>query len=209
MATTDSVLRALGREPAREKEVVQEEHVSDAAMIEGMQMGDPEALGAIYDRYSGMVYPMVLGVLRDHAGAEEVLRDLFVQLWHSAAGFDSSSGSLPAWLMVMGRHRALARLRQPLAQGRCEELKTYPGNSISSPFEMEQERQIRVVMETLRSAMEELPPQDRQTLELAYLQGLSESELARRTGECGDFVRTRLLSAMNVLIETYGRTRQV
>jgi RNA polymerase sigma-70 factor (ECF subfamily) len=155
-----------------------------------------------------MVYSMVLGVLRDHAAAEEVLRDLFVQLWHSAAGFETSAGSLPAWLMVIGRHRALARLRQPLAQGRCEELKTYPAQAISSPFELEQETQARALMAALRAGMEELPRQDRETLELAYLEGLSETELARRTGESGDFVRTRLLSAMNVLIETYDRTRQ-
>ena len=206
MATADSVMRMLRPGAAQATQAVEEEHVSDSAMLEGIKAGEPEALGAIYDRYSGMVYSMLLGILRDHRAAEEVQRDLFLQLWRYAPDFDASAGSLPAWLMVFGRSRALARLQ--LSHDSGEELESYRRNGMASPFDMEEEAQIQTVMETMRRAMDELPREERETVELAYTQGLTESELAGRRGVSGDVVRARLLSAMNALIESYGRTRQ-
>src|SRR5690348_14640693 len=133
MAAADYVFGALEFEPRPATPVVVEEpQVSNVALLERMKAGDQAAFGALYDRYSAMVYPMLLGVLKEPQAAEEVLRDLFVQLWHSAADFDVSRGSLPAWLMVMGRSLAMARLRMAQGQDRGEELQTYPAQDRKS-----------------------------------------------------------------------------
>ena len=73
--------------------------------------GDEAALSTLYDRYSAMLFGMLMRILRDQQAAEEVLQDLFLQLWRNAGQFDASRGSLPAWLMVIGRNRAISRLR--------------------------------------------------------------------------------------------------
>src|ERR1700734_691838 len=83
----------------------------DSALVERMMAGDESALAALYDRYAGMLYAMLVRILKDTHAAEEVLQDLFLQLWRGASRFDASRGSLPAWLMVIGRNRALSRLR--------------------------------------------------------------------------------------------------
>lgn len=209
MAAADYVFGALEFEPRPATPVVVEEpQVSNVALLERMKAGDQAAFGALYDRYSAMVYPMLLGVLKEPQAAEEVLRDLFVQLWNSAADFDVSRGSLPAWLMVMGRTLAIARLRMAQGHDPEDELQTYPAHAMPSPFDMENEAQTRTVMLALRGAMAELPEEDRQTVELAYFEGLTEAELKWRTGGSREVVNARLLKALKSLIETYGRTRQ-
>lgn len=209
MAAADYVFGALEFEPRSATPVVVEEpQVPNVTLLERMKAGDQAAFGTLYDRYSAMVYPMLLGVLKEPQAAEEVLRDLFVQLWHSAADFDVSRGSLPAWLMVMGRSLAMARLRMAQGQDRGEELQTYPAHAMPSPFDMENEAQTRTVMLALRGAMAELPEEDRQTVELAYFEGLTEAELKWRTGGSREVVNARLLKGLKSLIETYGRTRQ-
>lgn len=209
MAAADYVFGALEFEPRPATPVVVEEpQVSNVALLERMKAGDQAAFGALYDRYSAMVYPMLLGVLKEPQAAEEVLRDLFVQLWNSAADFDVSRGSLPAWLMVMGRTLAIARMRMARGHDPEDELQTYPAHAMPSPFDMENEAQTRTVMLALRGAMAELPEEDRQTVELAYFEGLTEAELKWRTGGSREVVNARLLKALKSLIETYGRTRQ-
>ena len=88
------------------------QQVPDSALVERMMAGDESALSALYDRYSGMLFAMLVRILHDPSAAEEVLQDLFLQLWRGAARFDASRGSLPAWLLVIGRNRALSRLRR-------------------------------------------------------------------------------------------------
>ncbi|HKO13798.1 MAG TPA: sigma-70 family RNA polymerase sigma factor [Acidobacteriaceae bacterium] len=209
MAAADYVFGALEFEPRSATPVVVEEpQVPNVTLLERMKAGDQAAFGTLYDRYCAMVYPMLLGVLKEPQAAEEVLRDLFVQLWHSAADFDVSRGSLPAWLMVMGRSLAMARLRMAQGQDPGEGLQTYPAHAMPSPFDMENEAQTRTVMLALRGAMAELPEEDRQTVELAYFEGLTEAELKWRTGGSREVVNARLLKGLKSLIETYGRTRQ-
>ncbi|MGB9147620.1 MAG: sigma factor, partial [Acidobacteriaceae bacterium] len=82
----------------------------DSALVERMIAGDESALSTLYDRYSGTLFAVLVRILRDTQAAEEVLQDLFLQLWRSAARFDASRGSLPAWLMVIARNRAISRL---------------------------------------------------------------------------------------------------
>ena len=93
------------------------ERVPDSALVERIMAGEEGALSALYDRYAGMLFAMLVRILKDTSAAEEVLQDLFLQLWRGASRFDASRGSLPAWLLVIGRNRALSRLRRPRAPG--------------------------------------------------------------------------------------------
>ena len=84
--------------------------VPDSVLIDRMMRGDEAALSTIYDRYSSMLLGLLVRILRDQQAAEEILQDLFMQLWRNAEKFNATRGSLAAWLMVIGRSRAISRL---------------------------------------------------------------------------------------------------
>src|SRR5262249_51329309 len=84
----------------------------DAVLMERMRAGDNDALGQLYDRYSGIVYSVALRVLSDTGAAEDVLQEVFLQLWRNPGVFDSNRGSLGAWLAVIARNRAIDSLRK-------------------------------------------------------------------------------------------------
>ena len=94
---------------------------------------DESALAMVYDRYAGMLLSVLNRILRDKQAAEEILQDIFFQLWRSAERFDGSRGSLPGWLVVVGRNRAISRLRHhnPAAGDELNE------NTVASAFNLE------------------------------------------------------------------------
>ena len=174
--------------------------VPDSALVERMMAGDEGALAVLYDRYAGMLFAMLVRILRDTHAAEEVLQDLFLQLWRNAAQFDSSRGSLPAWLLVIGRNRALSRLR---SRGRRE---VFPGDSegfsieaVPSPANLEDEAARAQLVERLRNVMATLPAEQREAVELAYFEGMTQTEIARRTGSPLGTVKSRVRAAMQSL----------
>ena len=85
---------------------------SDAALMERIMQRDETALATLYDRYAGMLSSVLNGILRDEQAAEEIMQDIFFQLWSSPSRFDASRGSLPGWLLVIARNRAISRLRR-------------------------------------------------------------------------------------------------
>lgn len=182
----------------------------DSALVEQMIAGDESALSTLYDRYSGMIYSMLLRILRDTHAAEEILQDLFFQLWHNAAGYDPSRGSLPAWLMVIGRNRAISRLRRRDFRQPDDTLETFPEGAVPSSVNLETEAQQAELMQRLRLAMATLPPEQREAVELAYFEGMTQTEIAARTGAPLGTVKTRVRTAMQYLKQTFddGTTRQ-
>ena len=160
---------------------------------------DESALAELYDRYSGMVSAVAMRVLRDAGAAEEVLQDIFYQLWRSASQFDPSRGSLPAWLLVSARNRSISRLRRknPGAPGgEAEELLM---QKIAFPFQLETAIAQQQLLSKVKGAMGSLPQAQREVVELAYFEGLTHSEIAERTGEPLGTVKTRLRSALEAL----------
>lgn len=182
----------------------------DSALVEQMMAGDEGALAALYDRYSGMLFAMLVRIVRDRHAAEEILQDLFLQLWRDAARFDASRGSLPAWLMVIGRNRALSRLRTREFREAPEEIDTLPANTVPSPVNLEDEALRSLLMEKLRTAMAALPEEQRQVVELAYFEGMTQTEIATRTGSPLGTVKSRVRAAMQTLKLVFdgGTTRQ-
>ncbi len=182
METSAAATRSLGAESG----------VPDPALVLRIVNRDELALAEAYDRYGSLVYAVALRVLRDERAAEEVLQDTFHRLWCVAARFDPARGSLPAWLAVTARHRAIDYLRQRRPAGDSDSAAA----EIHLPFDLEEQMSRNGLMERVRAALARLPDGQRTLVELAYFQGLTHTELAQRTGEPLGTVKTRLRAAM-------------
>ncbi|MFZ0036931.1 MAG: sigma-70 family RNA polymerase sigma factor [Candidatus Acidiferrales bacterium] len=168
---------------------------SDWTLIERIVARDETALASLYDRYSGLVCSVLNRILRDSAAAEEILQDIFFQVWRTAAQFDPARGSVPGWLAVAARNRAISRLRRR-NPGQGEELVE---NAIVLPFNIETEAAQKQMMGKVKGALGNLPKEQREAIEFAYFEGLTHSEIAARTGDPLGTVKTRLRSAVETL----------
>lgn len=168
---------------------------TDAALIERIVAQDETALALLYDRYANMLLSVLSRILRDTQAAEEILQDIFYQLWRKAAQFDASRGSLPGWLLVIARNRAISRLRRhnPAEGEEWEE------SAAASPFHLETALSQQQMLGRVRGALENLPMEQRVAVELAYFEGLTHTEIAERTGDPLGTVKTRLRSAIETL----------
>jgi RNA polymerase sigma-70 factor (ECF subfamily) len=157
-----------------------------SALIRRLVAGDQHALGALYDKYAGLVNALALRVLRDASDAEDIVQEVFVQAWRQAARFDPARGTPEAWLCTMARSRALDRLRRRAA--RREE----PGEDAPPAVAAPRNEEALAV----RKALDLLSEVQRRALELAYYEGLTQTEIAARLGEPLGTVKTRIRSAM-------------
>lgn len=176
-------------------ETVTESRASDAALVARIVQRDESALAALYDRYSGMLSSVLNRILRDSQAAEEILQDIFYQLWRSATHFDASRGSLPGWLLVIGRNRAISRLRRHNPASGEELLE----NTVVLPTNLESTIAQQQLVGKVKGALDSLPKEQRAAIELAYFEGLTHSEIAERTGDPLGTVKTRLRSAVETL----------
>ena len=125
--------------------------------------------------------------------AEDILQDIFLQLWRKPDAFDSSRGSLAAWLAVIARHRAIDRLRQRRPETDIEEV------VIAGTTDLRDETERTLVIEKVRAALNEMNGDQRKALELAYFQGLTHTEIAEKTGEPLGTIKTRIRSGLQAL----------
>jgi RNA polymerase sigma-70 factor (ECF subfamily) len=172
-----------------------ESRASDAALVARIIQRDESALAALYDRYSGMLSSVLNRILRDTQAAEEILQDIFYQLWRTAAQFDPSRGSLPGWLLVIARNRAISRLRRHNPASGESLLE----NTIVLPATLESTIAQQQLIGKVKGALDNLPKEQRAAIELAYFEGLTHSEIAQRTGDPLGTVKTRLRSAVETL----------
>lgn len=180
------------------------QQVTDSALIERMMAADESALSVLYDRYSAMLFGMLMRILNDRQAAEEVLQDLFLQLWRNAGRFDAGRGSLPAWLMVIGRNRAISRLRGRRDREVLEEEEGDFASTFASPQNIEDEAARAQLARSVATALEKLPAEQRQAIELAYFEGMTQSEIAAKTATPLGTVKTRVRTAMQTLRQVLG-----
>ncbi len=162
----------------------------DSTLIARVRNGDQESMAALYDRYSSIVYATALRILGDTAAAEDVLQEIFMQLWREPSAFDGSRGSLSAWLGVIARHRAIDVLRKRRPQTDLDEV------VIAGSHDLRKTTEENLVVEKVRSAMAEMFPEQRRCMEMAFFEGLTHSEIAAKTGEPLGTVKTRIRSAL-------------
>jgi RNA polymerase sigma-70 factor (ECF subfamily) len=170
---------------------------SDLSLIAAVRSGDESAMAALYDRYSGIVYSVALRVLGDTAAAEDVLQEVFMQLWKNPGVFDSSRGNLGAWLAVIARNRAIDGLRKRRPETDVEDV------IVSVEPDMSGDAERSRAMEKVRSALSAMPAAQRSALELAYFEGLSHSEIAAKIGEPLGTVKTRIRAGLLALRKVF------
>jgi len=162
----------------------------DAQLLDRVRRGDEQAMGTLYDRYSRVVYSVALRVLRDPASAEDVLQDVFLGVWRKPETFVSARGSLGGWLAVVARNRAIDTLRRKRPSEQVEEIQ------LASPFNLADEAERNTLMQRARAILLHLPLEQRKTLEMAYFDGLTHTEIAEITGDPLGTVKTRIRSAL-------------
>ncbi len=168
--------------------------LNDWSLLERIRQKDEGALSVLYDRYSGLVYSEAKRILRDAGAAEEILQDLFYQVWRTAERFDAARGSLAGWLLVAARNRAISKLRRK--SGKTEELEE---NGVLMSANVETGAMQRVLLDKVRTALGTLPEGQREAMEFAYFAGMSHSEIAEKTGEPLGTIKTRIRTAMETL----------
>lgn len=152
--------------------------------------GDPDAIAVLYDRYSALVYATALRILSDTAAAEDVLQEIFMQLWRNPEAFDGSRGSLATWLGVVARHRAIDVLRKRRPETDFEEV------VVAGTHDLHGDAERSAMVSQVRGALAGMPVEQRRCLELAFFDGMTHSEIAAKTGEPLGTIKTRIRSAL-------------
>ncbi|HEV2862105.1 MAG TPA: sigma-70 family RNA polymerase sigma factor [Pyrinomonadaceae bacterium] len=173
----------------------------DAELVRATARGDERAYASLYDRYSPILFGLLLRILHSRAEAEDVLQEVFLQVWQQARSFDQSRGRAFTWLVTLARSRAIDRLRSVESRERAARRSAEEGVTERAATEeaadaaAERSEQAEVV----RAALAELPEEQRKTLLLAYLDGMSQSEIAARTGQPLGTVKTRTRAGLKKL----------
>jgi len=165
------------------------DRTADEALLQRLADGDVEALGAVYDRFAAIVNGLALRILRDTGDAEDVVQDVFVQVWRESPRFDRGRGSPQSWICTIARSRALDRLRRRRA--RREE----PGGE-DAPEPAATPTAEPVLASAMEKALGTLPPEQRTPLELAYFEGLTQVEIAERLRAPLGTIKTRMRTAL-------------
>lgn len=140
----------------------------------------------LYDQFSALVYGIALRVLRNRTAAEDVVQDVFLQLWRRPSSFDAQRGRLGPWLAVIARHKAIDTLRREKFEVDPEEDSAPARPHTPTPAHFSAD------CDKAKELMAQLPPEQREALELAFLDGLTHVEIAARTGEPLGTIKSRI-----------------
>ena len=163
---------------------------AEADLLQRIRSGDERAMGELYDRFAPVVYSAALRVLGEPAAAEDVLQEVFIQLWRNPSAFDASRGSLAAWLAVIARHRAIDHVRKRRPETDFEEV------VISVDPELDDAAARAEAIGRIRAVIETMPDEQRSAMEMAFFEGLTHTEIAARTGEPLGTIKTRIRTAL-------------
>ncbi len=186
----------------------------DAELVRRMRSKDERALGTFYDRWFPVVHGVVSRMLESPDDVEDVVEEAFWQAWRQAERFEVERGSVQTWLLTIARSRALDRLRSrrrlredPLVDataGEADSSAPTPAAPSDPLADAEHAERSQIV----RAALADLPPEQREALELGYFGGLSQSEIAEQTGQPLGTIKTRMRLALQKLRERLSPLRE-
>lgn len=166
-------------------------------LVSAIRSGDELAMTQLYERYSPVVYSVALRVLGDTSAAEDILQEVFLQLWRSPDAFDASRGSLPGWLAVITRNRAIDSLRKRKTAADISEIVVSMEPDLASRAEWSR------TLEKVRGVLGGMPALQRSVLEMAFFDGLTHTEIADKTGEPLGTVKTRIRAGLMTLRKAF------
>ena len=175
----------------------------ESALIARLQRRDPQALAELYDRYGRTAYSLILRVVRDKASAEDLVQETFLRVWNRVHSVDSAKGAVGPWLLAIARNVAIDYLRSSAGRERNAVELDEAGHA---PLfgEMEAEILISDQARRAKAAMDKLAPNYRTVMELAYFEGLSQSEMSVRMGQPLGTIKTWVRAALQCLREELG-----
>ena len=171
------------------------------SLVELVATGDQSALTTLYDATNRLIYSLILRVLSDVSSAEEVLVDVYTQVWRQAASYDANRGAPLAWMATIARSRAIDRLRSGWQDQRRKEPLEVLGDAPANAASPEETTAASERQRFVREALNILTPEQREVIELAYYSGLSHSEIAEKLNQPLGTVKTRTRLGMMKLRE--------
>jgi RNA polymerase sigma-70 factor (ECF subfamily) len=172
-----------------------EDAVADESLMKAISRRDPHALAQLYDRYASVLKALIIRVVHDEAEADDLLQEIFMQVWQQAKNYSTKKGKPLGWIVTLSRRRAIDRLRKRQAYCRARERleshveqqpEAWVHNRIESDICLED------IREFLRERMTNLPTFQREALELAYFKGMSQREISIATYTPLGTIKTRL-----------------
>ena len=176
----------------------------DRTLVERLKRRDPQALAELYDRYGRMVYSLVWRVVRDSGIAEDLVQETFLRVWNRIHSVDSEKGSLGAWLLAIARNRALDYLRSSAGRDRTSAVELDETDHASLYGEMEAGLLMSDQVRRVKAALEKMAPNYRTVMELAYFEGLSQSEMSAKMGQPLGTIKTWVRTALQSLRDELG-----
>jgi RNA polymerase sigma-70 factor, ECF subfamily len=155
-----------------------DDRIDDGQLVAALQAGQQQALGQIYDRYSGLVYRLALKMSATPGDAEDLTQEVFLAFWRGVDRYDPQRGALPTFLLTITRSRALNKLRQGQSQQNL--MARYEQNLSTHPTDNLAGAQLAELSERMGAALAQIPRDQQQALSLAYYEGLSQGAIADR-----------------------------
>jgi RNA polymerase sigma-70 factor, ECF subfamily len=177
----------------------------DEELAGRLQRREPEAMTDLYDRFGRLAYSVILAIVRDTAVAEDLVQETFLRVWNRVHAFDAGKGALGPWLLTVARNRAIDHLRSVSARMDRNafelDVREHPSLFVNMEREVLNTDHARVI----RKAIAKLNSQQQKVIELAYYEGLSQTEMAERMGEPLGTVKTWVRTALKLLREELGQ----
>jgi RNA polymerase sigma-70 factor, ECF subfamily len=181
----------------------------DGPLVERLRRRDPDAMGELYDRYGKLAFSVIFRIVRNQSTAEDLLQETFLRVWNRVQAFDAEKGALGPWILTVARNRAIDYLR------------SLDGRMAKSSLEIEKMETPRIFndmesqlfdkdrIQNLKGAFEKLNPNQRMVIELAYFEGLSQTEMAEKMNQPLGTVKTWVRSALKALRDEIGAQEAV
>lgn len=173
-------------------------------LVRRLKSREPQALADLYDRYGRMIYALIYRMVRNEGAAEDLVQETFLRIWNRVQAFDQDKGALGPWVLTVARNRAIDYVRSVdgrMAQSAFE-IEKLEHPTLFRNLESEMLNLDRVKL--LRGAFEKLTPNQRVVIELAYYEGLSQTEMAERMKQPLGTVKTWVRTALKALRDQLG-----
>jgi RNA polymerase sigma-70 factor (ECF subfamily) len=178
--------------------------LAEAGLWERLRRRDAQAMAELYDAYGRAVYSLISRIVGDQAVAEDLTQETFLRIWNQAQAFDAARGSPAAWILTVARNRAIDWKRSLEGKAGRASWEVWDDERPAHFVDIEKQLITADQARRVRRAMEKLSDKQRSVIELAYFEGLTQSEMAARTGQPLGTIKTWVRAALEVLRRELG-----